>query len=304
MRKISIGNVGGVKKMLLNNQFVFEIGPLDQGFWPDGIYTPPTEAAMKNDLTMMKAYGFNMVRKHIKVEPARWYYWTDHLGLMVWQDMPSANSYTPNTPPIDKPEYEAELRGMVETLISVPSIVMWDTFNEGQGQFDTPRLVGIVKGLDPSRLVNEASGGGYFGAGDVNDVHSYPPPNYPKPSATMALACGEYGGIGLTVPGHTWRPTGGGYTNVKNGTDLEELYGEFSGLLKDFRDHHGLSAAVYTQITDVETELNGLMTYDRIPKCSPAEIALANRFKYPVPTYRDDRSDFGNHKPDLALHDR
>ena len=286
MRKISLGLDHGVKKMLLNNKFVFEIGPLDQGFWPDGLYTQPNEAALKFDISTMKRFGFNMVRKHIKVEPARWYYWTDKMGLLVWQDMPSANSYTDHPQPIDKPEYEKELRGMVTALQNVPSIIMWDTFNEGQGQHDTPRLVSIVKKMDPSRLVNEASGGGYFGAGDVMDVHSYPPPACPAPNAKMALACGEYGGIGYLIPGHTWTPKGGGYTNVKSPRDLEELYGEFSGLLKSFRDEKGMSAAVYTQITDVENELNGLLTYDRRFKCSPVAIALASHLKYPLAVYK------------------
>ena len=287
MRKISLGMDHGVKKMFLNNKFLFEIGPLDQGFWPDGIYTQPTEAALKADIQSMKTFGFNMVRKHIKVEPARWYYWTDHLGLLVWQDMPSANSYTGNPAPLDKPEYEAELQDMVRTHWNVPSIIMWDCFNEGQGQYDTPRLVAMVKTLDPSRLVNEASGGGYTGSGDVDDVHSYPPPNCPAPSETQALACGEYGGIGYLVAGHTWTAAGGGYTNVKSAKDLEGLYGEFSAKLKTFRDEQGMSAAVYTQITDVENELNGLMTYDRTFKCDPARIALANHFQYPVPTYHE-----------------
>jgi len=285
MRKISIGEEHGIKKMFLNNKFLFEIGPLDQGFWPDGIYTPPSEDALKGDIESMKKLGFNMVRKHIKVEPARWYYWTDRMGLLVWQDMPSANSYTDHTPPVDKEEYETELRDLVKTHWNVPSIIMWDVFNEGQGQFDTARLVGVVKELDPSRLVNEASGGGYTGAGDVADVHSYPPPGCPAPSTTQALACGEYGGIGLLVKGHTWRPNGGGYTEVKDGKDLEELYGEFADKLKTFRDVNGMSAAVYTQITDVETELNGLLTYDRVYKVNPAEIAKANHFQYPVPKY-------------------
>ena len=290
MRKIALGLDHGIKKMLLNNKFVFEIGPLDQGFWPDGIYTPPTESALKADIQSMKDYGFNMVRKHIKVEPARWYYWTDKLGLLVWQDMPSPNSYLPDTmkaPPIDKPEFETELRDLVQTHWNSPSIIMWDIFNEGQGQYDTPRLVNIVQQLDPSRLVNQASGGGYFDAGDVSDLHSYPPPGSPAPSLTQALVCGEYGGIGYLVAGHTWTAAGGGYTNVKSGTDLEELYGEFAGLLKSYRDEKGMSAAVYTQITDVENELNGLMTYDRKLKCDPTEIAKANHFQYPVPTYHE-----------------
>jgi hypothetical protein len=291
MRKIAIGERNGVKQMLLDNATIFQIGPLDQGFWPDGIYTAPTDEAMKNDIITMKQLGFNMVRKHIKVEPARWYYYTDKLGLLVWQDMPSANSYIGRgrkVAPVDTEEYKSELKRMVENLRNAPSIIMWEMFNEGQGQpaFDTPALVNMTKELDPSRLVNEASGGNYFGSGDVHDVHHYPPPECPPPNDKQALACGEYGGIGLMVADHTWRP-GGGYTNVQNAADLESLYGEFADQLKHFRDEKGLSAAVYTQITDVETELNGLMTYDRVLKADPAEIAKANRFEYPVPTYQE-----------------
>jgi hypothetical protein len=179
MRKLSVGDVDGQKKLLLNNQFVFEIGPLDQGFWPDGIYTAPTDDALKADIVQMKAMGFNMVRKHIKVEPARWYYWADTLGILVWQDMPSCNSYPGRAfvpPPEDKTAFERELRRMVETHRNVPSIVLWTVFNEGQGQFDTGRMVDIVRSLDPSRPINEASGGEITGAGNINDIHSYPEP--------------------------------------------------------------------------------------------------------------------------------
>ncbi|MBV9470263.1 MAG: hypothetical protein JO316_04745 [Abitibacteriaceae bacterium] len=290
MRKISIAEQNGVKKMFLNNHFVFEIGPLDQGFWPDGIYTQPTEAALVSDIQAMKTLGFNMVRKHIKVEPARWYYWTDRLGLLVWQDMPSPNSYLPGgvtPPPIDKAAFETQLQNVIQTHWNSPSIIMWDIYNEGQGQYDTPRLVSMAKTLDPSRLVNEASGGGYTGAGDVADIHSYPPPACPRPSATQALACGEYGGIGFFVKGHTWTDAGGGYVTLNDKKDVEDLYGEFANQLKSFRDKQGMSAAVYTQITDVENELNGLMTYDRVFKVDPAAISLANHFQYPIPTYRE-----------------
>ena len=290
MRKISLAQVGGFQKMMLNNTFVFEIGPLDQGFWPDGIYTPPSEAAIKADIKAMKTFGFNMVRKHIKVEPARWYYWTDKMGLLVWQDMPSPNSYTDHPQPIDKIAYEKQLNDIVTTHWNAPSIIMWVIFNEGQGRHDTARLVDMAKNLDPSRLVDRDSGSGYEkneDVGDVEDIHSYPPPAYPPVSPTRALVCGEYGGIGFLVKGHTWRDTGGGYTNVMSAADLEERYGEYSAMLKDFRDRRGLSAAVYTQITDVETELNGLLTYDRVFKCDPAAIAKANRFEYPVPTYQE-----------------
>ena len=291
MRKIEIAEENGVKKMMLNGKFVFEFGPLDQGFWPDGIYTQPTEAALKYDIEMMKRYGFNMVRKHIKVEPARWYYWTDKLGLMVWQDMPSADSYIDTkkypAPPVNNEAFKTELQRMVETHWNVPSIIMWDIFNESQSQHDTVQLVGMVKKLDPTRLVNEASGGSYHGAGDVYDEHHYPPPACPKPNEWQAIACGEYGGIGYNVPDHTWTGKGGGYTDVHDPEDLLSLYAEYANLVKDFRDKNGLSAVVYTQLTDVETEINGLMTYDRVSKVDPALIAKATHFEYPNPTYQE-----------------
>jgi len=261
MRKISIENDRGYKKMFLNNKFVFEIGPLDQGFWPDGIYTAPTDKAIQNDLEMMKKLGFNMVRKHIKVEPYRWYYWADKLGLLVWQDMPSANSYTEHTPPVDTAEYESELKRMVETHWNSPSIIMWDLFNEAQGQNNTVHLAKMVKELDPSRLVNQASGGDFFNVGDVLDIHSYPAPACPS-STSQALACGEYGGIGYAIKNHTWSK-GWGYLMIQNQREYDSLYNQFANDLIVFKTNNGLSAAVYTQITDVETELNGLITYDR-----------------------------------------
>ena len=240
---------------------------------------------------MMKKYGFNMVRKHIKVEPARWYHWTDKLGLLVWQDMPSANTYIDRrknkVPPLDVEEFNSELQRMIETHWNAPSIIMWDIFNKGQSQHDTPQLVDMVKKLDPSELVNEASGWDLKGFGDVEDIHHYPAPACPKPSDRQALACGEFGGISLAVPGHTWMRDGSGYLDVKDAQGLVDLYAEFVGMLKEFRDKGGLSAAVYTQLTDVEHETNGLMTYDRITKADPAKIARANRFEYPLPTYRE-----------------
>lgn len=187
MRKISIEEDNGFKKMFLNNKFVFQMGPLDQGFRPDGIYTAATDEALKYDLEVIKRLGFNMVRKHIKVEPQRWYYWTDKLGLMVWQDMPSANSYSDHTPYVDTAEYRSELKRMVQTHLNSPSIVMWVLFNESQGQNNTVSLVNMVKNLDSTRLINQASGGSFFGVGDVLDIHSYPAPDYPS-STTQALA--------------------------------------------------------------------------------------------------------------------
>ncbi|WP_238596542.1 glycoside hydrolase family 2 protein [Abditibacterium utsteinense] len=294
MRKISIGVSGGVPKMLLNNKFVFQMGPLDQGFWPDGLYTAPTDEALKYDLVMTKKLGFNMTRKHIKVEPARWYYHADKLGLLVWQDMPSPNSYTDRPAPLDKVAFEKQLDATITTHWNSPAIVMWVIYNEGQARHDTAQLVARAKRLDPSRLTNRDSGAGNETddgdgtVGDTDDVHNYPPPAAPlRPASTMqALECGEYGGTSYVVKGHTWKGDGWGYTSVPTQRDLEDLYGEYSEMLQGFRDQQGLSAAVYTQITDVEIEVNGLMTYDRIPKVDPAQIALANHFNYVVPTYR------------------
>ncbi len=291
MRKISLQKVGQFQKIFLNNEFVFQLGPLDQGFWPDGLYTPPTEEALKADITSMKNYGFNMVRKHIKVEPARWYYWTDKMGLLVWQDMPSENSYTDKPQPLDKAGYITQLNDVIKTHWNAPSIVMWVIFNENQGRHDTGKLVDMAKALDPSRLTNRDSGEGFEKddnegtISDVDDVHSYPPPNFPPPSPTQALVCGEYGGIGYPIIGHTWKPGGWGYTSVTSALDLEETYADYANRLKTFRDKNGLSAAVYTQLTDVEIEINGLMTYDRLPKSDPKEIARANRFEYALPTF-------------------
>jgi len=291
MRKISLGKVNGITKMLLNNKFEFQIGPLDQGYWPESGLTPPTEAAMKADIVTTKQLGFNMIRKHIKVEPARWYYWTDRLGMLVWQDMPSPNSYIGNPPPIDKPAFEKQVKDVVVTHWNHPSIIMWVVFNEEQARHDTAKLVSMVKSLDPSRLVNRDSGAGYEkrddAVGDVDDVHSYPPPNVSGPSSTQALACGEYGGLGFIIPEHMWQKRDNwGYAVMQTRDELHDTYGEFTNLLKKFRDKNGLSAAVYTQITDVEIESNGLMTYDRILKVDPKKIALANHLAYPVPTYK------------------
>jgi hypothetical protein len=261
MRKISMAKVGDYQKMMLNNEFLFHMGPLDQGFWPDGNYTAPTDEAIQNDLLKMKQAGFNMIRKHIKVEPYRWYYWADKLGLMVWQDMPSPNSYTNTHPAVDEVAYKSELETMVKTHWNSPCIVMWVVFNEGQGQQNTPALVADVRSLDPNRLINQASGGGYEGVGDILDYHSYPPPACPS-SATQILACGEYGGIGYSITDHIWKP-GFGYVMVNSATELLNMYSSFADNLIQFKTNSGLSAAVYTETTDVEIELNGFMTYDR-----------------------------------------
>ncbi|WP_207532104.1 sugar-binding domain-containing protein [Desertivirga arenae] len=276
MRKISIGEENGIKKMFLNNKFLFQLGPLDQGFWPDGGYTAPTDAALRYDLEMIKKFGYNMVRKHIKVEPYRWYYWADKLGLMVWQDMPSPNSYTEHVPPVDTAAFSSELTRMIKTHWNSPSIISWVVFNESQAQHNTPALVQKVKQLDPTRLVNQASGGSHYGVGDVMDIHSYPPPDVPAASATQTLACGEYGGIGFIIPGHTWK-TGPTYIMIDNEKEYLNLYDQFANDLTQYKTNNGLSAAVYTEITDVEIELNGLLTYDReVIKGSIDKIRASN----------------------------
>ncbi|HEY4415161.1 MAG TPA: LamG-like jellyroll fold domain-containing protein [Verrucomicrobiae bacterium] len=289
MRKISLKTVKGVPQMCLNNQPYFEMGPLDQGFWPDGLYTAPTDEALKYDLDQTKALGFNMVRKHIKVERQRWYYWADKLGLLVWQDMPSCNSYTgnPTPPPVDALQFIAELTHLVQAHKNSPCIIMWDTFNESQGQentgggvgqTNTAYLVSLVKALDPSRLVNQASGGDYHGVGDVLDNHNYPPPGNPT-STTQAPADGEYGGIGFQMAGHLWNPAlaGGNYVGANTTNDITTIYDSFSDDLVYNKSVNGLNAAVYTQITDVENECNGLLTYDRILKPSLALIKASNQ---------------------------
>ncbi len=289
MRKISIVAVNGVPQMYLNNRPYFEMGPLDQGFWPDGVYTAPTDAALEYDLQMEKALGFNMVRKHIKVERQRWYYWADTLGILVWQDMPSCNSYTgnPNPPPVNALDFINELTALVTNHWNSPSIIMWDTFNEAQGQQDTGNgvgqtntayLVGLVQTLDPSRLVNQASGGNYYGVGNVFDQHSYPPPGDPT-STTQAPVDGEYGGIGFLINGHLWNPAqaGGAYTGANTTNDIATIYDSFIDDVVQYKSSSGLNAAVYTQITDVENECNGLMTYDRHVKPPLSQINASNQ---------------------------
>ena len=291
MRKISMGMVDGVQRMLLNNKFVFQMGPLDQGFWPDGIYTAPTDAALKYDIEATKELGFNMTRKHVKIEPARWYYHADKLGLLVWQDMPSENSYTSNPKPLDKIAYEKQLVSMVTSHWNSPAIVMWVIFNEGQGYYDPARLVTATKQLDSSRLVSRNSGTDYgddLSISDVRDAHSYPAPSAPPYNPAQVSVCGEYGGIGYLYKGHLYRGDDFNYqtyTIVDTQEELHDMYGLFTDKLRQMRDEKALSAAVYTEITDVETEINGLLTYDRIMKVDPAKIRLANAFKYTVPTY-------------------
>jgi hypothetical protein len=292
MRKISLGkDKNGLTRMLLNNKFVFQVGPLDQGFWPDGIYTAPTDAALKSDIEAEKKLGFNMVRKHVKVEPERWYYWTDKLGLLVWQDMPAGDNKTPEA----KAQFQHELDRMIEGRRNHPSIIMWVIFNEGWGEFDAERLVQHVKELDPSRLVDDASGWTDKGVGDVMDMHHYPDPAMPKPEENRAAVLGEFGGLGLPIDGHMWKQTtkNWGYRKIDNQEHLTEAYVKMLSRAWGLKDK-GLNACVYTQTTDVETESNGLLTYDReVFKVNPEQAAAADsgqvqeREKVLVPTSQD-----------------
>ena len=276
MRKIALAkDWNGVTRINLNNKPVFEVGPLDQGFWPDGIYTAPTDEALRWDIAEMKILGFNCVRKHVKVEPDRWYYWCDKLGLLVWQDMPCVNSYTDKPQPIDVPQFKTELERLVTNHWNHPCIIMWVIFNEAQGQHDTEALVTDVKTLDPSRLVNNASGGNDMKCGDVIDMHNYPGPGSPAPEANRAAVLGEFGGLGLTVNGHLWAGKTWGYKGTEDIEGLTKSYEKLLTKAWGLNVIPGLSAAIYTQLTDVETEGNGLLTYDREVNKVIAERATA-----------------------------
>jgi hypothetical protein len=284
MREVSLGpDQEGTLRLLLNDRFVFQSGPLDQGYWPDGLYTAPSEAAMAYDLGTIKAMGFNMLRKHVKVEPRRFYTLCDRLGLLVWQDMPNANiplmsrDSDAATDTAAVAQFAAELRRLIETHRNHPSIVMWVPFNEGWGQHDSEAAVASVRAADPTRWVNHASGWYDRDIGDVLDRHSYPAPDPPEPEENRAVVLGEYGGLGFNVPGHMWTDEGWGYALFPDRESLTQRFEDYMATLAAARER-GLSAAVYTQITDIETENNGLLTYDReIAKIEPEAIAMAHK---------------------------
>jgi hypothetical protein len=285
LRKVEVGKDGrGATRLLLNGKFVFQVGPLDQGFWPDGLYTAPTDEALKYDIEVTKKLGFNMTRKHVKVEPTRWYYWCDKLGLLVWQDMPSGDKSVGDGKPdlVRSPEsakqYEVELKRMIDGLHNHPCIIMWVVFNEGWGQFDTARITKWTKEYDPTRLVDCASGWNDRQVGDVHDVHIYPGPGAPPQEEKRASVLGEFGGLGLGVDGHTWAAKTWGYRGTSSKTDLTRKYEILLQGVYRLKDERALSAAVYTQITDVETEANGLLTYDReVMKVDLGRVAAANK---------------------------
>ncbi len=280
----------GMMRLTLNGRPIFQFGPLDQGWWPDGLYTAPTDEALAFDVEKTKELGFNMIRKHVKVEPARWYYHCDRLGMIVWQDMPSGGrgpgwqteQYFDGPESLRSTESEAcykkEWREIIESLISQPCIGVWVPFNESWGQFKTPEIVEMTKQLDPTRLVNPASGGNFYPCGDILDLHHYPEPKMVLYDPTRATVLGEYGGIGRKVEGHTWvKDQGWGYVEFDTEEKVTDTYVEYAELLYKMA-FQGFSAAVYTQTTDCETELNGLMTYDReVVKLNPERLLKINR---------------------------
>lgn len=265
----------GIVRLTLNGKPIFHYGPLDQGWWPDGLYTAPTDEALAYDVQKTKDFGFNMIRKHVKVEPARWYYHCDRLGIIVWQDMPSGDrgpgwntkEYFQGPESLRSLEseenYKKEWAEIIAALKSQPCIGVWVPFNESWGQFKTPEIVEMTKKLDPTRLVNPASGGNFYQCGDILDLHHYPDPKMVLYDPTRATVLGEYGGIGRKVDGHTWvKDQGWGYVEFDTEEKVTDTYVEYANTLYKMIPQ-GFSAAVYTQTTDCETELNGLMTYDR-----------------------------------------
>jgi hypothetical protein len=274
----------GKLRLALNGKILFNLSTLDQGFWPDGLNTAPTDEALRFDLEQHKELGFNTVRKHIKVEPDRWYYWADKLGLMVWQDMPA--SKTDPIPPAWQAQYKAELHEMVEEHKSFTSITTWVPFNEGWGEWDlaeTGRIADSVKAQDPSRLVNAHSGMnccdslGDSGRGDMIDHHAYLGPATATPSGDRVAVDGEHGGFGLKTEDHMWFGDGFAYEMTPDSATLTRRYLENQRDVLRSADTCGISGSVYIQITDVEGEVNGFFTYDRqVPKMDFAQVRTMN----------------------------
>lgn len=276
MRKYSTQrDANGIVRLQLNNKDYFQFGPLDQGWWPDGLYTAPTDEALVYDIAKTKEWGFNMIRKHAKTEPARWYTHCDRMGMIVWQDMPSgdrsphwdARNYFTGTELIRSGESEANFRKewkeIMDYLYSYPCIAVWVPFNEAWGQFKTEEIAEWTKNHDPSRLVNPASGGNHYRTGDMLDLHTYPGPQLWLYDANRATVLGEYGGIGLPLKDHMWQTDKNwGYIEFQTAKEVTDEYVKYAEELKKLIKA-GFSAAVYTQTTDVEVEVNGLMTYDR-----------------------------------------
>jgi hypothetical protein len=287
LRKVSLGRDDqGRNRIFLNNRFLLEIGLLDQGYWPDGIYTAPTDEALKSDIETAKKLGYNLLRKHAKLEPARWYYWTDKLGMLVWQDMPQAFGGPPDLTALNEDasrQWLAEWKAEIAEFFNTPSIIVWTIFNEGWGQHDTEEIAALTKRIDPTRLVDAASGWVDKKAGDIADTHAYPGPGSGVPEETRAAVNGEFGGVTESIAGHRWGTQAVGY-----GTILESRWlatKRYVNLLKaayQLSQERGTSAFVYTQLTDVESEINGILTYDRAEmKLDPALLTAANHGEFP-----------------------
>ncbi|MGQ8338828.1 glycoside hydrolase family 2 protein [Sunxiuqinia sp. A32] len=312
MRKIEIKKASdGFQRIYLNNEQVFQYGPLDQGYWPDGVLTPPTEEAIKYDLEYLKSIGCNMVRVHIKTHPDRWYYQADKLGLLVWQDMTCMPKYGQNVDDAAAKQWHAEYKSMVDWLYNHPSIVMWIVFNEGWSQHNTEFYTNWIDQYDPSRLINCASGWDDYPVGDIVDIHDYT--FYPRNNAAdfklkgkRALVIGEAAGVNLAIPGHTWysdtnKPEKKNHQNyipvdnysfeVEAGRHtygspeaFEEAYRKFIESIRCLNAGGGCDALVYTQISDVEHELNGYLTYDRkVSKIKPEVMKEINEGLYSPP---------------------
>ncbi len=283
MRKVSVNLDGfGTLRIALNNKPIFNYGTLDQGWWPDGLYTAPTDEALAFDIIRTKELGFNTIRKHVKVEPDRWYYHCDRLGVLVWQDMP-AGDY-PSSPkwefagdiadqfegePLRSEEsikqYWMDWTAIMEQLHNHPCVIVWVPFNEAWGQFNTMEVATRTKLMDPTRLVNPASGGNLYPCGDILDFHNYreTPLPFSHPHKDYVVVMGEFGGLGLKVPEHTWVDEGWGYRELGDSERLTDKYVSYVKQILKNVDEMAISAAIYTQTTDCETELNGLYTYDR-----------------------------------------
>jgi len=299
MRKVNLrADEKGVLRIMLNNKFIFQYGTLDQGWWPDGLYTAPGDEALYSDIRKTKEMGFNMIRKHVKVEPARWYYHCDREGMLVWQDMPSGDlggNRWNNRPGMEggsdkirtensEKIYQTEWNAIMDYLHNFPCIIMWVPFNEAWGQFKSQEITVWTMKKDPSRLVNSASGGNFNEVGHILDLHNYPGPVMAKPEVfgmRQALVLGEFGGLGLPLENHTWLDKNNwGYRTF---SDADTLFSTYSGYLDQMVQFisRGLSAAIYTQTTDVEIETNGLLTYDRkVAKIPEKKLYDASRRLY------------------------
>ncbi len=301
MRKIGqTKDAKGHMRFTLNNEIIFMYGTLDQGWWPDGLYTAPTDEALQYDIKMTKDMGFNTIRKHVKVESARWYYHCDKIGILVWQDMPSGDKSARWDPPSgyagiemqrtaqSKQQFFKEWKAIMTSFHNHPSIVMWVPFNEGWGQFETQKTIEWTMNEDLSRLVNGPSGGNFFPAGHTVDHHQYPGPGVPDKALyppvifkDRVLLLGEFGGLGLPLKGHLWQQDKNwGYRNLEKRDELFRSYSEMLDKLPALIEE-GLGAAIYTQTTDIEGEVNGLITYDReVIKMDPDKMKEATKQLY------------------------